>query len=86
MSQPASITCRDFAEFLDRYLGRDLPDSQRFDFEAHMAVCPHCVAYLQTYEETIRATRAAFTDPENAVPSEVPEDLVRAVLSAARRP
>lgn len=76
------MTCRDFAEFVWKYLEGELPRDQRFDFDAHLAVCPHCIAYLRTYEETVRLGKEAFRAPDAAVPDEVPEDLVRAILDA----
>ena len=79
------ITCRDFAEFLWRYLSGELSGEQRFDFDAHLAVCPHCVAYLKTYDQTIRLGKEAFLSPAEPVPADVPEELVQAILSARGR-
>jgi anti-sigma factor RsiW len=76
------ISCRDFAEFVWKYLSGELPAEERFQFDAHLAVCPHCVRYLRSYQETIRLGKEAFRDPDDAVPPEVPESLVRAILAA----
>ena len=38
------MTCRELAEFLWKYMERDLPEQERFHFDAHLSVCPHCVA------------------------------------------
>jgi hypothetical protein len=44
----------------------------------------NCVKYLAGYKATIELGRAAFDDPEAPAPDHVPEDLVRAILSAKR--
>lgn len=80
------ITCREFVEFLDDYVSRVLPEAARMAFDAHLAACPSCVAYMKTYQATVRAGRAVLTPRETPVPADVPEELVRAVLAACRRP
>lgn len=42
-------------------------------------MCPSCVAYLKTYEQTILLASASGDDP---VPGQVPESLVQAILAA----
>lgn len=79
-----AMTCRDFAEFLGEYLDGSLPEAQRAVFEEHLAECPDCVAYLQTYQQTIRLGKAACVHPDDAVPPEVPDELVQAILAARR--
>jgi anti-sigma factor RsiW len=80
------ITCQEFVEFLDDYLSRALPEASRLAFDAHLAACPSCVAYMKTYQATVRAGRAVLATQESSVPADVPENLVRAVLAACRRP
>jgi hypothetical protein len=53
------------------------------EFERHLAVCPSCVAYLRTYEQTVLLAKASAGDP---VPEEIPEPLVKAILEARRKP
>lgn len=76
------LTCREFDAFLMDYLSGDLPEAKRFTFEQHLASCPHCFVYLQTYEETITLGKAVFAHPHAPVPGEVPEELVRAIFAA----
>ena len=78
------ITCRTFVEFLMDYLSGDLPEGQRDDFDRHLADCVACVAYMNTYRETIELGKAAFRDPDAPVPGDVPEDLVKAILEVRR--
>ena len=79
------LTCREFVEFLDDYLAHALAGEARSSFEKHLSDCPPCVAYLQTYEQAIRMGRAALKGSDEHVPEAVPEDLVRAILTARRR-
>jgi anti-sigma factor RsiW len=76
------VTCRDFVAFLMEYWSGELTAAERAGFEAHLVVCPDCVAYLDTYRETIQLCKAAYAHPEERVPDEVPEELVQAILAA----
>ena len=78
------MTCRELVEFLMDYLDGVLPDPERSSFEGHLGDCPDCAAYLATYGEAVRLGKEACTAGD-AIPAEVPEDLVRAVLAARRR-
>jgi anti-sigma factor RsiW len=76
------ITCQELIDFIGSYRDNELTSDQRFEFERHLAVCPSCVAYLKTYEQTIALTRASGND---AAPEDVPESLVQAILSARKK-
>ena len=75
------LTCREFVEFLMAYLSGELPVDQRAVFEEHLGVCPDCMTYLHTYEQTVRIEKIACGcgDPP---PDDVPEDLIWAILAA----
>jgi anti-sigma factor RsiW len=81
----APVTCREFASFISDYLIGELPRADRLAFVRHLAACPDCERYLGQYRETIAAGRAAFADPDGALPPEVPEELVRAILATRQR-
>jgi anti-sigma factor RsiW len=76
------MNCREFVEFLWRYIEDDLAPAERVTFDDHLARCPHCVKYLHSYQETIRIGKVAFTPSEETVPAEVPEDLIKAILAS----
>lgn len=78
------MNCRDFVDFLMAYLDEELSAPERGRFEEHLAECPSCVAYLATYREAVRLGKAACGDGHDAIPPEVPQELVEAVLSARR--
>jgi anti-sigma factor RsiW len=78
------ITCRQLIEFLDDYVADEQPAEVRAIFEAHLAICSHCVDYLKTYRETIALSRRAYHKNEEEVLKNAPEALVQAVLKATR--
>ncbi len=79
------ITCRELADVIAAYLDGELPPTSVAAFEEHLAVCPSCVDYIDTYRETIKLGRGAFADLDAPAPADVPKDLVAAVLAAKRR-
>ena len=78
------MTCRDVIEFLHDYLGHELPDAQRVEFERHIKHCPPCQNYLETYEATIRLGKDACCETSKEPPP-MPEELVKAILAARAR-
>jgi anti-sigma factor RsiW len=80
------MNCREFTEFLHEYLFGDLPAVERAEFEKHLAECPWCVAYLDSYRKTIQLEQAALAASEDAPPpADVPEELIQAILKARAR-
>lgn len=79
------MTCQELADFLMSYLEGELPEGQQASLAAHLELCPPCLAYLRTYEETVRLGRSLCDDPAASIPAEVPEELVQAVLAARSR-
>jgi anti-sigma factor RsiW len=79
------VTCRELNDFLADYVDGELAPSVRSDFEKHLALCPTCLVYVDSYRDTIRLGKAAFDDLEGPPPADVPERLVSAVLAARRR-
>ena len=73
------ITCRQLIEFIAAYVADELDVMSRSTFEQHLPVCRSCRAYLETYRRTIVLAHSLATDD----PAEdVPEELVRTILSA----
>ncbi|HEV8578574.1 MAG TPA: zf-HC2 domain-containing protein [Thermoanaerobaculia bacterium] len=79
------VTCKEVLDFLWAYVAGELPAVTVEEFERHLAVCPSCVNYLESYKRTIELSRGVF-EPESGAPEveEMPEDLLRAVLTARR--
>lgn len=80
-----SITCKELIDFLDDYVEARLTNAQRLEFEHHLEVCPSCVRFVQSYRETIRLSKGAYSDAEASIPTDVPHELVKAILMARQR-
>ena len=76
------ITCRELIEFLDEYVGDQMPADRRDAVDRHLAVCPDCVNYVDAYRKTIAMGRAAFADRDAPVPPSVPAGIIKAVLAS----
>ena len=76
------LTCREICEFVMAFLDGELPEREQEVFKAHLALCPPCVCYLETYRKTVTLGKNACTDPN---PPQVPEDLVKAILAARKK-
>lgn len=74
------LTCREFVEFLDRYFEGELPPEVVARFEDHLAACPSCVSYAQSYRMLPDVTRRSLDG--DRIGGEVPEELVQAILAA----
>jgi anti-sigma factor RsiW len=80
------MNCREFTEFLHEYLFGDLPAEEKTAFEGHLAECPWCVSYLDSYRKTLQLEMAAFDDTQDAPPpADAPEELIQAILRARSR-
>ena len=76
------MNCREFTEFLHDYLLAEV----RAEFDRHLAECPWCVAYLDSYKKTMQLARTALAPAEDAPPpSDAPEELIQAILRARSR-
>lgn len=78
------ITCREFEEFVLRYLDGELPANTAKIFEWHLRVCRECRDYLAAYKRAIDVSKAVLCNTEKSLLQEVPEDLVKAILDAQK--
>ncbi len=76
------ITCREFEDFVLSYLEGELPARLASIFKWHLRICRECREYLAAYKRTIEIGKAVLGPAHQAVPEDVPEDLVRAVLDS----
>ena len=67
------MNCREFTEFLHEYLFGSLPVVEHAELEKHLAECPWCTAYLDSYRTTILLERAAFASEDAPPPADAPE-------------
>lgn len=94
-----TMTCRDLIEFIIDYENGSLPADQLAIFEQHLAKCPPCMRYLETYRKTVDLEKLAFgcgcgcgnTADAQAKQEEkqkfdpIPEALVQAIMAAKRQ-
>lgn len=80
------LSCREFVEFLDDYLAGELPQDVAARFDEHLALCPSCVAYAESYRTTRELARRSLS--AEALGQDVPDELIAAILAARnqRRP
>ena len=78
------MTCRQFTEFIMDYQSGELESSRRALFEHHLEECVNCQRYLKGYQASRALGKHAF-DADAAVPADVPEALIQAILSARRQ-
>ena len=72
-SVPSRITCEQATVLLLDYVTGTLDPATTLILERHLERCSDCVAFLQTYTETIRATRTLRYD-------DIPEELQHRLL------
>ena len=78
------MTCREVVEFLMAYASGELRREERQVVAAHLAACPECRAYVESYDRTIAAAKDAYTrDPD--AETDAPQELVAAILAARAR-
>jgi len=63
------IACQELVELVTAYLDGALTRADRARFEAHLDGCEDCTAYVQQFEQAIRALEA--TPGEEPAPAEV---------------
>jgi anti-sigma factor RsiW len=71
------MTCRVMTQLLIDFVSGELPPEHHAQVEQHLQACPPCVAYLQTYQHTIRLARQLPCEP---LPPELDQRL-RAALA-----
>ena len=76
------MTCQELIEFLIDYVEGSLPVEQTERFEKHLAICPDCVAYLDSYRETIDLTKSAYGESDEDASLVAPADLIAAIVAA----
>ena len=74
MTTSSGLTCQELVELVTDYLEGTLPAGERARFEAHLAGCAGCRAYLEQMRQTIRVLHRLT---EDALTPEAREDLLR---------
>ena len=74
------ISCQQLIEFCLDYMDGDLPDDEQIGFRRHLAQCPDCVTFFETYRMTPELSREAMA---TKIPASVRES-VRSFLQSRR--
>lgn len=77
MSPERALTCRQLVMLISDYLESALPDADRTRFDAHIAGCAACAAYLQQLRLTIRTVGRLRED-------DLPDAVRKPLLTAFR--
>jgi anti-sigma factor RsiW len=77
------LTCRELIGRLADFSCGDLPAAEARESKRHLTRCESCAGYWRSYRTTVALARAAYAN-RNAGPPEIPEELVRGILAAAR--
>lgn len=72
-SVPSTVTCVQATALLLDFVTGTLDPATTLILERHLSRCDDCVAFVQTYKETIRATRTLRYD-------DMPEELQHQLL------
>jgi anti-sigma factor RsiW len=71
------LTCRQVVELVTEYLDGVMDPPRRARFEAHLAGCDGCTAYLEQFRTTVAVVGRLDAD-------EVPEPVMNELLAAFR--
>ena len=66
------LTCQQLTDIILDYVTNEMEPVLRAAFERHLECCADCVAFLHTYQETIRTTRSVCRE-------DVPAEMVNRV-------
>jgi len=78
------MKCREFGGFMLDYLEGNLPSDTLTVFEDHLAHCPNCIKFLSSYRQTIQLEQTLGRNVEEDELTDIPTDLVQAILAARR--
>jgi hypothetical protein len=78
------MICREVAEFLMEYEARALAPAVHQEFELHLSRCANCRVFIVQYQETVRAGQRACAEHDADAATEIPDDLIRAIMQAIR--
>lgn len=78
----AEMPCRQLVELVSDYLEGRLSATDHARFEAHLAACDACRAYLDQFRQTIKALGRL---PEESLPEEARQALLSAFRSWPRK-
>jgi anti-sigma factor RsiW len=80
------MMCNDITDLILDYLTEELDPDTTSEFEKHMRICPDCVAFLNTYKQTVQMTRSLrYEDIPPEMEKRVRQFLAQKMKGAPRR-
>ncbi|MGF1469736.1 MAG: anti-sigma factor family protein [Sandaracinaceae bacterium] len=79
------LTCREFEGFIMDYFDGTLGREEHAAFTEHLEDCDECREYLDRYLLAIELGKKVFAHPDEALPPDVPEDLIEGILEVLGR-
>ena len=55
------ISCSQMVDYCMDYLAGSLPSAEKQNFDDHLAYCPECVKFFDTYKKTPEVSREALS-------------------------
>jgi hypothetical protein len=75
-------TCKQMTELVYDYLNDALGPRVKRDFMKHLAICPDCVSFLNTYKKTVEITLSVRAED---MPATVRDNILAFLRRRARR-
>ncbi|MBT6441751.1 MAG: hypothetical protein HOK61_04925 [Alphaproteobacteria bacterium] len=79
---PGMISCEELETFILDYLDDDLPAPKKRVFERHLKMCQECRDYLAAYCTSLALAKQAVAIDDGIDNTDIPEDLVTAIIEA----
>ena len=77
-----SKTCRQMTDLVLGYLTGKLSPSVKREFEEHLAICPDCMNFLNTYKKTVAVTKSV---QQSDLPARVRDNILTFLRKRIRR-
>jgi predicted anti-sigma-YlaC factor YlaD len=78
------MICREVTEFLMDFQDGSLAPAVHKEFQLHLERCADCRIFIVQYQETVKAGRQACAEHSADAATEIPEELLRAIMVAIR--
>jgi Putative zinc-finger len=75
-------TCKQIADLVFNYINDTLAPRVKRDFNQHLKICPDCVAFLNTYRNTVAVTRSVRAEE---MPANVRDNILDFLRRRARQ-
>ncbi len=83
----ARLTCEQVTKLIRDYLNGELPPDIAATFEDHLRRCTDCVAFLKTYQQTVRVVQSlSYADVPGEMQIRVRQFLRSKIKSSPPRP